>query len=241
MRVGPPEITRDLRRPGRRRVPAHPEPRDARASRNAGCIASLSATAFAAITCSSGPPCIIGNTALSTAFACSSVQTIIAPRGPRSALCVVNVTTSACGTGEGAAGDQADEMGGIDPQQRTHLVGASSGTRRSPSPADRRCSPRGRSSDDAPSRISHLVHVELLGVLVDVVPDEVEPHPGDVDGRAVREMTAVGELHPEDRRGIVRREEHRRRRGLPGRRRAAGRSRAPRRRAPSPGRPRAAR
>ena len=48
-----------------------------------------------------GPPCIIGNTALSIAFACSSLQTIIAPRGPRSALWVVNVTTSAWGTGEG--------------------------------------------------------------------------------------------------------------------------------------------
>ena len=38
---------------------------------NDGFSASLSATALAAITCSSGPPCMPGNTALSIAFACS--------------------------------------------------------------------------------------------------------------------------------------------------------------------------
>jgi len=72
-------------------------------SRNSGCIASLSATALAAMQCSSGPPCENGNTARSIAFACSSRHRIMPPRGPRSVLCVVNVTTSACGTGLGYA------------------------------------------------------------------------------------------------------------------------------------------
>ena len=66
-----------------------------RVVRNSGVEASFRATAFAAMQCSSGPPCIIGNTALSMALACSSLHTIMAPRGPRSALCVVKVTTSA--------------------------------------------------------------------------------------------------------------------------------------------------
>jgi hypothetical protein len=43
----------------------------------------------------SGPPCIIGKADLSMAFACSALQTIAPPRGPRSTLCVVKVTTSA--------------------------------------------------------------------------------------------------------------------------------------------------
>ena len=51
--------------------------------------------AFAAITCSSGPPWIPGKIALSIAFACCARQRISPPRGPRSVLCVVSVTTSA--------------------------------------------------------------------------------------------------------------------------------------------------
>ena len=42
-----------------------------------------------------------GKTALSIAWACSARQRIMPPRGPRSVLCVVVVTTSACGMGEG--------------------------------------------------------------------------------------------------------------------------------------------
>src|SRR2546426_220793 len=68
---------------------------------NAGVSASPSATAFAAITCSSGPPWIPGKTCLSTSFPNASWQRINPPRGPRSVLCVVVVTICACGTGEG--------------------------------------------------------------------------------------------------------------------------------------------
>ena len=65
--------------------------------------ASFSATALAATPCMSGPPCIIGKTALSSLAACSAVHTKAPPRGPRSTLCVVKVTTSANGTGLGIA------------------------------------------------------------------------------------------------------------------------------------------
>ena len=68
---------------------------------NSGCNASPNATAFAAITCIKGPPWIPGNTALSIAFAYSSLHKIIPPRGPRNVLCVVVVTISAYSTGFG--------------------------------------------------------------------------------------------------------------------------------------------
>jgi hypothetical protein len=58
---------------------------------------------LAATECINGPPWVNGKTALSIAFAMSSRQTIMPPRGPRSTLCVVKVTTSAYGTGEGIA------------------------------------------------------------------------------------------------------------------------------------------
>ena len=70
-------------------------------SLNAGERSSPKATAFAAMTCSNGPPCMPGKTALSIAFAYSSLHIIIPPRGPRRVLCVVVVTISAHGTGLG--------------------------------------------------------------------------------------------------------------------------------------------
>ena len=68
---------------------------------HSGVSASLKDTAFAAITCMSGPPCTPGNTALSISFAQLSRQRTMPPRGPRSVLCVVVVTNSQCGTGLG--------------------------------------------------------------------------------------------------------------------------------------------
>src|SRR5258708_35186488 len=68
---------------------------------NSGASPSLNEPAFAAITCSSGPPCEPGKTDLSIPFACADLQRIRPPRGPRSVLWVVDVTTSACGTGDG--------------------------------------------------------------------------------------------------------------------------------------------
>ncbi len=68
-----------------------------------GWAASPRATAIAAVVWLCGPPCRPGKTALSIAFACSSVEKSIAPRGPRSVLCVVVETTSAWPNGLGCA------------------------------------------------------------------------------------------------------------------------------------------
>ena len=84
-------------------------------SLNSGCKASSNATALEAMTCSSGPPCVPGNTALFSiwliifaspflfvnpqGFAKSLPIRIIPPRGPRSVLCVVDVTICAYSRG----------------------------------------------------------------------------------------------------------------------------------------------
>ena len=70
---------------------------------NSGSKASLKATAFAAITCINGPPWVPGNTRELNFFSKSGLdlQIIIPPLGPLNVLCVVDVTTSANGTGEG--------------------------------------------------------------------------------------------------------------------------------------------
>ena len=70
-------------------------------SRNASVIAILKHVAFAAIVCSSGPPCMPGKTARSTACAYCSRQRMKPARGPASVLCVVEVTKSQCSTGLG--------------------------------------------------------------------------------------------------------------------------------------------
>ncbi|MOA57471.1 hypothetical protein D3C78_1816580 [compost metagenome] len=61
----------------------------------------MNATALAAITCISGPPCRPGKMALLIAFSCCDFIRMMPPRGPRRLLCVVEVTMSACGTGLG--------------------------------------------------------------------------------------------------------------------------------------------
>ncbi|MNV73035.1 hypothetical protein D3C71_1661640 [compost metagenome] len=66
------------------------------------CRASPKATVLAATTCISGPPCNPGKTAelIFLAIAPSLVR-MKPPRGPRNVLCVVEVTTCACGIGLG--------------------------------------------------------------------------------------------------------------------------------------------
>ena len=68
-----------------------------------GSIASLSATAFAAMTCMRGPPCMPGNTLEESRFSISGLARarMSPPRGPRRVLWVVVVVTSAYGTGLG--------------------------------------------------------------------------------------------------------------------------------------------
>ena len=69
---------------------------------NSGWRASPKATALAAITCISGPPCKPGKTELLNFFPRSkSFESIIPPLGPLIVLWVVDVTTCACGNGSG--------------------------------------------------------------------------------------------------------------------------------------------
>ena len=63
---------------------------------NSGLRASAKQIAFAATTCSNGPPCAPGKIILLIFIAISSLFVrIIPPRGPLKVLCVVDVTTSA--------------------------------------------------------------------------------------------------------------------------------------------------
>ena len=75
--------------------------------------------AFAAMTWFNGPPCMPGNTARSSACACSSRQRTNPERGPASVLCVVDVTKSQCSTGFGwsPAATSANLHGGADPRR----------------------------------------------------------------------------------------------------------------------------
>ncbi len=59
------------------------------------------ATALAAMMCMSGPPCSPGKTTRSRSLAHRLAHRTSPPRGPRSVLCVVEVTKSQCGTGLG--------------------------------------------------------------------------------------------------------------------------------------------
>ena len=69
---------------------------------NSGFKASPNATAFAHITCISGPPCSPGKTAELIFLACCSLLVrTIPPLGPLSVLWVVDVTTSAYSNGFG--------------------------------------------------------------------------------------------------------------------------------------------
>ena len=71
---------------------------------NSGLRSSPNATALAAMMCMSGPPWLPGKTLRLIALdSSSSLVRIIPPRGPRRVLCVVVVTTWACGNGDGCA------------------------------------------------------------------------------------------------------------------------------------------
>jgi hypothetical protein len=74
--------------------------------------------------CMSGPPCMPGKTCRSTAFASPSAHRTKPPRGPRSVLCVVDVTMSACGTGLGcdAAGHEPGDVRHVHDQARLDLA-----------------------------------------------------------------------------------------------------------------------
>ena len=105
-----------------------------RTSRNSGWAASAKATALAAMTCSSGPPCRPGNTALSMAVASSARQRMAA--AARAAQRLVGGEGDDVGhadrVGVGAAGDEAGDVGGVEdeagrrPRRRSRGTGSGS-------------------------------------------------------------------------------------------------------------------
>ena len=168
-------------------------------SLNDGWAASRNATALPAMTCSRGPPCQPGNTALSIAVACSAVDRMQPPRGPRSVLCVVNVTTSANGTGSGWAPPAISPAmwARVEQEQRADLVGDRP-ERLGIEPAR----VARRAGDDhlravLEGEVAHLVHVDALVARRDLVGDEPVEQAAGVDRRAVGEVTAVVEAEPE--------------------------------------------
>ena len=96
-----------------------------------------------------------------------------------------------------AAGDQADDVRGVDHQVCTDLVGDV------PERAEvDQARVRRRTTDDhlRPVRegeVAYLVVVDRLGVLADVVPDGAVPAPGKVDLAAVGEVPAMRQVHRE--------------------------------------------
>ena len=144
-----------------------------------------SATAFAAITCSSGPPCWPGKTAESIFFAYSSRQRIMPLRGPPSVLWIVVVTTSAYGTGLGCTpgGDEAGEVRHVDHEQRPDLVGDLAEAREVE-----------HARVGRPARKDHL-RPALLGDPLDLVHVDAARLAVDLVGRDVVELARHVDLH----------------------------------------------
>ena len=139
---------------------------------------SLRLTALAATACISGPPCIIGKTALSIAAACSALQTNIA--AARAAQHLVRGEGDDVGVGHRArdrlAGDQADEVRGVDPEDRADLVGEGAEAGEVDQPRDGRAAGEDHLGPVLAGRASRdLVVVDVLGLLVDAVVHGVEP------------------------------------------------------------------
>ena len=166
------------------------------------------------MTCSRGPPCRPGKTALSTALASSSVQRIAPPRGPRSVLWVVKVTTSATPTGEGwtPPAMRPGRVGGVEHEAGPHRVGDLPERQRVDDPGVGGGAGHDELGPFAPGHVGDLVEVDDLAGLVRVVGgrrhpvgDEA-PHLGGDAGRgAVGQVTAVVEPHGQD--GVARLEE----------------------------------
>ena len=197
---------------------------------------------MAAIVCMSGPPCIPGKTALSSACACSSLQSTKPERGPASVLWAVEVTKSQCGVGFGWSPAATRPAMWAMSQRRSAPTSSAISRKRSASIV--------RGYAEAPQTISfgrcssaiaaNLVEVDEARLALDAVGRDVVEPAGEVDLEPVRQVPAVVEPHREDR--VARAGGTRSTRPCSSARpRGAGRSRARRRRAPSRGRSRAAR
>ena len=163
---------------------------------------SCSATALAATACISGPPWSEREDRLVDPLArAPRVHTIMPPRGPRSTLCVVKRDHVGVRhrRRDRPAGDQADEVRGVDHQPGADLVGDLPERGEVDQPRVGR-----RAADDhlrpvLEGQVAHLVVVDQLGVLADAVGHGVEPLAGEVDLRAVGEVAAVRQDHREHR------------------------------------------
>ena len=152
------------------------------------------------MTCISGPPWMPGKMLLFTALANGSFDSTSPPRGPRSVLWVVVVTSSASGTGEGWR-----------PAATSPAMCAMSTSSTAPTPsAISRKAPKsktagvGRSADHDDLRPVllrqrlHLPEVDALGGAVQAVVDDPVELAGEVERHPVRQVAAGVEVQAED-------------------------------------------
>ena len=156
-------------------------------------------------------PACRGTSPCPRAFACSALQRIIPPRGPRSVLCVVVVTTSACGTGDGytpvAASPAKCAMSTmkIAPTSFATSANAAKSITRGV---------RAVAGDDhlrlVLARLAAHASIVDVAVVVDAVRHGLVQQPREVHRRAVREVPALRQVHAEERvAGLQEGEEHR--------------------------------
>ena len=121
------------------------------------------------------------------------------PRGPRSVLCVVNVTTSANGTGSGWAPPAMSPAMWAASNRNSAPTSSAIGAERLGLEAARVA--RGAGDDHLRTvlegEVAHLVHVDALVARRHLVGDEVVGQAAGVDRRAVGEVAAVVEAEPE--------------------------------------------
>jgi hypothetical protein len=103
------------------------------------------------------------------------------------------------GAGDRLARDQADEVRGVDHEDRAHLVGDLAEQREVDQPRD-----GGAATDDhlrpvLPREVTHLVIVDVLGLGVHAVLDGVEPLAAERHLRPVGQVPAVRQRHREQR------------------------------------------
>ena len=149
--------------------------------------------------CISGPPCTPGNTVRSRSFAYCSRHSTMPPRGPRSVLCVVVVTKSACGTG----------LGCTPPATRPAMCAMStiSGapTRLATAPMRAKSITRGIGAGAGDDHLGlvllgellELVVVDPLIVFADAVRHDRVELARKIQRVAVRQVAAVREVHAE--------------------------------------------
>ena len=170
-------------------------------SRNGADAAIAKHAAFAAMTWFSGPPCMPGKTARSTARACSSRQSTNPERGPASVLCVVEVTKSQCGNRARVdpGRDEAGEVGHVAEEERADLIRDLAEAPRLDRPRVRRAAAHDELRPVLLREREHVVVVDEVRLPRDaVVDDRVQP-PREVDLEPVRQVAAVRELEREDR------------------------------------------